>query len=390
MRRLPMFVSAVLCSAAIGGAGLSTATATASPADGSDYATLSQLSCPSATSCVAVGQVPGHGQQVLTLIVRGIGSRWKVQRSPDVPGAVASLLLGVSCHSAAMCVAVGDYTKTSGTRLPMAERWNGRTWSMQSVPAPAGAHAVYLGAVQCLSVRYCLAAGSWDNTSGASKPLAAQWNGHEWTLLPAIGGGLAGASFDAVSCVRAGSCVAAGEYAQTPSLEATLAERWNGHGWTNLHSSIGAGASNSNLASIWCWTSTSCIAAGFGQGPAATEPLILKWNGHVWTFQFAPGSLPLYAVANGITCGTGYCEAVGFYQVGDNDLAYAIRSSAEAWTFQQARNPGDKDLNDLMAVQCPAVTECVAVGDYARVGQPRHVLIEQWNGRSWATDRVAE
>ena len=64
------------------------------------------------------------------------GKRWSVQ-PVAVPAAPNSFLTGVSCTSTTACTAVGDafadssFNNTVGT---VAERWNGTTWSLQPSP----------------------------------------------------------------------------------------------------------------------------------------------------------------------------------------------------------------------------------------------------------------
>src|ERR1039458_10698773 len=54
-------------------------------------------------------------------------------------------LSGVSCVSVGACIAVGDMKNGAGTKVTLAERWNGRRWSVQATPNPAGALSADLG-----------------------------------------------------------------------------------------------------------------------------------------------------------------------------------------------------------------------------------------------------
>ena len=55
--------------------------------------------------------------------------------SADPPGSFAA----VSCASSAACVGVGSYINTAGNQRPLAEAWDGSTWSIQPIPSPVGA-----------------------------------------------------------------------------------------------------------------------------------------------------------------------------------------------------------------------------------------------------------
>ena len=93
-------------------------------------------------------------------------------------------LSGVSCPSRAACIAVGDYDRTGGNpgSAALAERWDGRRWSL--LPAPSPGSADYrLAGVSCTTAAACMAVG----TGGPSGLLAERWNGARWAIVPAPG-----------------------------------------------------------------------------------------------------------------------------------------------------------------------------------------------------------
>ena len=93
------------------------------------------------------------------------GAGWSVVPSPN-PQVPQGSLSGVSCTSASACTAVGDYTNTTGTRVTLAERWNGTSWTIQSTPNPTGAKGSSLSGVSCTSASACTAVG-YDVDSAA-------------------------------------------------------------------------------------------------------------------------------------------------------------------------------------------------------------------------------
>jgi hypothetical protein len=55
--------------------------------------------------------------------------------------------------------------------LPLAEAWNGTSWSVQPVPNPQGSTATFLNGVACSSAGVCTAVGERShqvNTTGLS------------------------------------------------------------------------------------------------------------------------------------------------------------------------------------------------------------------------------
>lgn len=110
------------------------------------------------------------------------GTAWTVQATPLLSD--LSLLVSVSCTAASACMAVG--TSPLGvdeTPTPLAERWNGQQWAVQSTPSPAG---VSLASVSCESARRCTAVGD-VTTGGGQVTLAERWNGTTWAIQPTPG-----------------------------------------------------------------------------------------------------------------------------------------------------------------------------------------------------------
>jgi hypothetical protein len=68
-----------------------------------------------------------------------MGQNGMVTRGLVASEEMESRLLGVSCTSSTACIAVGYYKNSSEVVVPLAERWNGTEWKVQSTPNPAGA-----------------------------------------------------------------------------------------------------------------------------------------------------------------------------------------------------------------------------------------------------------
>jgi hypothetical protein len=56
------------------------------------------------------------------------------QSRPAPQGRRFHLLSGVSCRAKDACVAVGDEFNSSAAEVPVAEAWNGKTWTIKRVP----------------------------------------------------------------------------------------------------------------------------------------------------------------------------------------------------------------------------------------------------------------
>src|SRR5262249_36985072 len=161
---------------------------TPSPADGGN---LTGISCPSRSSCLAVG---GHGNPFTgpatsTPAERSDGRRWRIRPPPTPPGGGCSLL-PVSCPSPSACTAVGGrLALTPGPGLAtLAERWDGHTWRIQPTANPPGRGVKLLNGVACTSRSSCMAVGNeFDPATGESLgTLAERWDGRTWQIVPTV------------------------------------------------------------------------------------------------------------------------------------------------------------------------------------------------------------
>jgi hypothetical protein len=83
--------------------------------------------------------------------------QWIMQ---PLPAGNAAKLAAVSCTSGTACMAVGNWSgpPTYG-QLPLAERWDGQSWIVESPVMRPGAISVVLTGVSCVSSTDCIAVG---------------------------------------------------------------------------------------------------------------------------------------------------------------------------------------------------------------------------------------
>lgn len=313
---------------------------------------LAAVSCSSSRACLAVGALFNSGEiygdpNALPLAERWDGATWTAVNVQVPAGAMNGSLAAVSCRSATFCVAVG-FTTAGGRQALLVERWNGSRWSMQSAPMPARSRGASLAGVSCVSPRACIAVGGFINDANRELPLGARWNGARWSIteLPRPVRAKQG-SLNAVSCVSRSICLAVG--VQTTSGE----------------------------------------LIGIGRG----RPLAERWNGKAWSSQPIPnGSLPdhesSYNPLNGVSCVSARaCLAVGFVSAtsafsSDNNYPLTERWNGSRWTRSHSRLPTSYDSTPLTAVSCAARRGCTAVGSYSTRGADVP-LVARWNGSSW-------
>jgi len=356
---------------------------------------LSGVSCPSRAACIAVGDYdrtrgnPGPA----ALAERWNGSRWSLLPAPS-PGAAEYRLAGVSCTAAAACMAVG----AGGPTGLLAERWDGARWVIVPAPAPPAVPVPgsgTLAGVSCASAVSCTAVGWQFTTAGRSGvPLAEHWDGGSWSAQPVPNPLFhgQGSELAAVSCPSRHACTAVGERGSVPS--ATLAERWDGRRWA-VQPTPSPRRNDTHLLGVDCTSAASCTAAGLDSPPARLLTLAEHWNGARWARQHTPDPPnppgPGSGLLDGIGCSSAAaCTAVG--QAGRGPPAIE-RWDGTTWVIQRSppvRNPG---LGELASVSCPAAAVCFAAGDTGgseRANFSAFALAERWNGKTWAIQRLPE
>ena len=348
------------------------------------------VACTSATGCLAVGFSilnGGNNQSPATLAERWNGSTWRVQHTPNPPGAAASNLNAASCVSRSACIAVGNTSNSRVTSLPLAQRWNGHTWSSQPTPSPAdGGNLI---GVSCPSRSSCLAVGGHANPFTEIPPgtLAERWNGTSWSIQPTPNPPGGGWFLGAVSCTSPSACTAVGGRLVPPGNPGgTLAERWNGHTWSIQPTPNPPGHGVKLLNSVACTSRSSCMAVGNEFDPVTGESLgtlAERWNGRTWQIvpTFKPAPAGPNAGLNGVACtSASACTAVG-NQTPARTLAE--RWNGRTWQVQTTSNPVGAQNVTLASVACPARTVCTAFGlDLTVPGAPV-TLAERWSGGRW-------
>jgi hypothetical protein len=276
--------------------------------DGKTTYDLQGVKCRSAQWCVAVGS-KGSGNDFVPVADRWNGSAWTQAKSPAPAGATNSDLAAVACSGTTACTAIGESAKGKAAPTLLAERWNGSAWKIQRVPAPTGGGL--LQAVACPAAHACRAVGS------DSKGLFSEvWNGSSWVIRPVpVPAGGSSAGLTGVSCTAADFCEAVGSYQKAGTFR-SLAEVWNGSRWLLQAPPTVSGATSSQLNAVSCVSATDCEAAGDARTTATRQVGVLeRWNGTRWSMQ--EKVLPAgdtSARLSGISCTTGpVCEAVGYH-----------------------------------------------------------------------------
>jgi hypothetical protein len=210
-----------------------------------DLSGADQVSCPTVNMCVAVGQTQTQGMSSplgpvgRPFIAMWNGARWSISdwRLPTGCSSPASTacqsgvgeLVGVSCASASVCVAVGLAQDRLGNQWPVAATWNGHRWATTfnrppHYPQPGLPATFY--SVSCASISFCVAVGG-----GGRYGVIESWNGQKWASQRVNAPGWTALG---VSCPSAHACIALSNGAVGSSPTLFEVDRWNGRSWTGV------------------------------------------------------------------------------------------------------------------------------------------------------------
>ncbi len=274
---------------------------------------LNGVACPSATTCVAVGD------SAVVTITNGTVS------APQAVSGTNLDLLGVACPTATTCVAVGENASFQGMVVPIT---NGTPGTAVVVPGTVG-----LEGVACPSATTCIAVGFG---SGVVVPIT---NG-----TPGTPQAVPGAPFlFGVACPSATTCIAVGNN----DFEGVVVPITNG-----TPGSPQMMPSTPFLTGVACASITTCVAVGNNAAAGGVGGAVVPiTNGTVGIPQVVP-------TVNGVACPSATsCIAVGFSISGQGQIVPITNGTVGAPQAVSGTNL------DLLGVACPRASTCVAVGE---------------------------
>jgi hypothetical protein len=304
---------------------------------------FTDVSCPTATFCAAVGYSTAIGTNTNAVadVWKGSGS-WKTTTLPApklYKGTTRETrFTAVSCSSPTYCMAVGW-----GTLPWLSELWNGTKWSLAPAPTLAPGEQTLLSSVSCVSTD-CVA------LFGDS---AATWNGSSWSIDS--NNVLAGTGD--ISCFAVNQCLAVGLSGNNKSVGAYFdAGTLTDEPPPQNPAPFGYNALN-GVSCAAATTSATCMAVGYANGPNPNPPLAEVWDEATgnWTATGPVSSSGQQPTFQDVSCPTvSSCVAVG-------PTTEALNGTE--WTLMNIGNlVSDSSPYTLNGVSCPSTTFCVAVG----------------------------
>ncbi len=294
---------------------------------------LNGVSCVSRTFCVAAGYYFNSSGEGQSLLLVWNGTTWSLDDSPSLCNSNSqdSGLYDVSCASASYCVATGVYSNAADLTQGLLLTWNGTTWSLDDSPSLSASSTQNsgLGNVSCVTSTFCVVGGSYVNPANVevTQSLFLTWNGTTWSLddSPSLSTSSTQNSYvGSVACTRVTFCVATGFYGnRSGTVDHLLILTWNGVTWSldDSPSLSPASAPYSIPGSVSCLSTTFCVADGYFTYDLYTDSfqnLILTWNGMTWSLNDSPSLSTSQAQNNylgGVSCvGSAFCVAAGWHE----------------------------------------------------------------------------
>jgi hypothetical protein len=228
------------------------------------------------------------------------GGRWTITPlaiSPDPASAAAtpdpSAVASLSPSDAWIVGGFGPQGPQGQTNGALIEHWDGSSWSVVANPASSEADSA-LSSITAVSATDIWAVGLQNaDGEGDSRPLAEHWDGTTWSVVPVPAGNPAQSRFISVSADRPDDAWAVGSHLEpgTSDLATALVEHWDGTAWSvvtglpDLGNSLVKAVYAASSSDVWAIAET--IAPQGANFPYLFE--FLHWDGSSWTTVPLPG-----------------------------------------------------------------------------------------------------
>ncbi len=280
-------------------------------------------------------------------------SGWNIVVSASTGPQDSNLLLGTSCANAWNCWAVGgSFPSLSNNGKPSAliNHWDGTSWSVTPLAPPAGSAASLLWNVTCVTTSDCWAVGGQElGANPAPSSLAEHWDGSGWSVVPTPAG--FGYLFS-VACPSTSDCWAVGTAVASDNSGPLngIIDHWDGSSWSPV-TTAPSGQTYDQFNSVACTGASDCWAVGFA-GPNQQQN------------NFLPDVAPNVP----------------------GDGAFAEHWDGTSWSVAAVPQATAPLGTYLSSVTCTSSSQCWAVGATMNAaGDPSATLVDRWDGSSWMT-----
>ena len=256
------------------------------------------------------------------------------------------------------------------------------------IPATAAATSDLHG-VSCASTTNCMSVGMSDASGTSQGQATSITNSYSWSNLSTpVPSGALQSDVASVACTSTSSCLSVGTYVDSANNVKPQSMSWNGTSWSSLTTPIQSGALSSSFTGIACPSSTSCQAVGFYTNASNVKSgFAMGWNGSSWSSEEVPTVSGATAEeVTSVSCySTSGCIAVGNYVDSSGvTRSLALQWNGTSWSIMTTENPSGFTYSTLQGVSCPTSTYCMAAGFYYDSVGAKKTFVLTWNGTSWS------
>lgn len=262
------------------------------------------------------------------------------------------------------------------------------------VPSPntASSESNYLLSVSCASSNSCIAVG-YNMVGSSPQTLAMKWDGTSWTITATPNTSTTAYNvMNSVSCVSTTFCVAVGSY-QTGIQYQPILLTWNGSMWSTLPPLSETSSMTVGLTGVSCVSTTFCVAVGNYTDQTGDHSIILEWDGTAWSIATGPTyGAGINDLLNSVSCvSTTSCVAVGFQTGSVSTQALTLTRSNGTWSIASTETVTTANQGYLLyGVSCSSASTCMAVGFLGTRGKSdpngpaSDTFVMKWDGTTWS------
>jgi len=337
--------------------------------DSSGGGSLVDLTCVSSTSCIGVGtdNAPSNQEVFSVGTQSGVLWSWSTTKVVSPDGSGGGVLYGVACPTATTCVAVGQDNDdqsiaTSGTYS--SSSWS---WTSSEVLSSESSGFSVLNSVACPETNTCIAVGE-DNSAKSvytiGTEVAGAWS---WSTPAEITPDSSGyGTLYSVSCASPVACVAVGEDGGSQAIVTSASRSGSTWTWTNSSTVASDTTGEGLLASVDCPTPTVCVAVGEdGDNYSDATTGTLSGGSWSWLPERAYGVGGFDESITDVSCSSStFCLAVGQDNYSGGQPSYFVGTSTSGtWTWTPPSEPAGESVGGgFNGVDCVSSTLCITAG----------------------------
>ena len=299
---------------------------------------FSTITCPSSTTCYAVGTGQAAAAAAAAVITtNNAGTTWSQRSVPAGIGDITS----IACPSTTICYAIAGTTANNIVIIQTSN--SAHTWSTD--PLPSGVLDVV--SIACVSSDTCYAVGMTSSEKPAI--ITTSNSGMTWSTEAVPSGA---SQLLQVGCAPGGMCYSVG--ISTGSTALIIATSGQGT-WSTEVAPPGLGG----IYAITCTSATTCYAPG---SDTSDNTVIAKTTnaGSSWIAQSVPSQI--HGLTR-ISCASDTaCTAIGTIPPGSSGKSVisivATADGGAGWNVEAV----PAGLNELGGIACPSSSACYAAG----------------------------